>query len=387
MRYSTLLVTMAAAAGMVNAHIGMFHPSALDFYGDGYDVVTPLANRQFKDWWFHGKLDTASKVTETFALPAGSSVTVELSCRKEFTSYGRSRNNDPCPLDTPSIHAATPVDTGRLLGCGLAIAYKSDFHEVRPNDFTIFSVNHDCVRTTSTEFQVPKDMPECPSGGCICAWFWQGQNSADEMYMTGFRCGVEGGSKTSRIATPKSPVLCDSGSGSSCVQGAKYPMYWANSDSNIDFDGQYEHKPAYNMRWGFQDGAQNDIFIYDNSGKDQEDVKSRPEEPEEIIDEKPEVPVEEPVAPKPTEAPVDRPTSTTTVIILKPTTTFMTVTRTRTVVGGGQGVPKPTPVDKECAWIGHCAGDPCNNWDDCDHQMVCIKGKCGVKYKGLSKYT
>jgi len=185
MRYSTLLVTMAAAAGMVNAHIGMFHPSALDFYGDGYDVVTPLANRQFKDWWFHGKLDTASKVTETFALPAGSSVTVELSCRKEFTSYGRSRNNDPCPLDTPSIHAATPVDTGRLLGCGLAIAYKSDFHEVRPNDFTIFSVNHDCVRTTSTEFQVPKDMPECPSGGCICAWFWQGQNSADEMYMTG----------------------------------------------------------------------------------------------------------------------------------------------------------------------------------------------------------
>lgn len=29
-----------------------------------------------------------------------------------------------------------------------------------------------------------------------------------------------------------------------------------------------------------------------------------------------------------------------------------------------------------CSWIGHCAGDRCSTYDDCDGSMICINGKC-----------
>ena len=59
-----------------------------------------------------------------------------------------------------------------LKGCALAITYESDVSKVKPEDFTIFSVNHTCVWYKDTDFQVPARMPPCPEGGCICAWFW-----------------------------------------------------------------------------------------------------------------------------------------------------------------------------------------------------------------------
>lgn len=58
-----------------------------------------------------------------------------------------------------------------MKGCALAIAYKSDVHDVQPDDFTIFSVNHTCVWYQNTAFNVPS-LPACPEGGCHCAWFW-----------------------------------------------------------------------------------------------------------------------------------------------------------------------------------------------------------------------
>ncbi len=30
-----------------------------------------------------------------------------------------------------------------------------------------------------------------------------------------------------------------------------------------------------------------------------------------------------------------------------------------------------------CSWAGHCAGDRCSTYDDCDGSLVCINGKCG----------
>lgn len=30
-----------------------------------------------------------------------------------------------------------------------------------------------------------------------------------------------------------------------------------------------------------------------------------------------------------------------------------------------------------CSWVGHCAGDPCSTYNDCDGSMICINGKCG----------
>ncbi len=30
-----------------------------------------------------------------------------------------------------------------------------------------------------------------------------------------------------------------------------------------------------------------------------------------------------------------------------------------------------------CSWAGHCAGDPCSSYDDCDGSMICVNGRCG----------
>jgi hypothetical protein len=40
-----------------------------------------------------------------------------------------------------------------LGGCALAIAYKSDANDVQPEDFVVFSVNHQCIWTRFTDFQ------------------------------------------------------------------------------------------------------------------------------------------------------------------------------------------------------------------------------------------
>ena len=95
-----------------------------------------------------------------------------------MTRYGLSPTNDE---PAPSYHAGDPIEPKQLLGCGLAIAYKDDATKVQPEDFTVFSVNDQCVNGLKQDFPVPARMPACPNGKCICAWFWQGQDSANEM--------------------------------------------------------------------------------------------------------------------------------------------------------------------------------------------------------------
>ena len=59
-----------------------------------------------------------------------------------------------------------------LKGCALAITYESDVDKVKPEDFVVFSVKRDCVWTRFTDWEVPRKMPSCPEGGCICSFFW-----------------------------------------------------------------------------------------------------------------------------------------------------------------------------------------------------------------------
>jgi hypothetical protein len=75
----------------------------------------------------------------------------------------------PCPgSPTTAFHANNINDLG---GCALAVAYESDVsNEVKPDDFTVFSVNHTCVWNLHTYFSVPADMPPCPNDKCTCAW-------------------------------------------------------------------------------------------------------------------------------------------------------------------------------------------------------------------------
>lgn len=93
--------------------------------------------------------------------------------------FGCSKTNGN--IAVPSFHAGNPIDPNQILGCGLAIAYKSNANDVRQEDFAVFSINTNCVRDLKTVFQVPAKMPACPNGKCTCAWFWQGQSSANEM--------------------------------------------------------------------------------------------------------------------------------------------------------------------------------------------------------------
>lgn len=262
---------------------------------------------------------------------------------KSFSNNPSLVTGHPCPTDPGALHAGTGED--QLLGCGLAIAYKDDPFSVQPEDFVIFSVNTECVKTMRTTFDVPANMPNCKNGKCTCAWFFQGQTSFDEMYMTGFTCNIIGGSDSTSLGTPRVPVYCGDGS-APCVDGPKNPMYWGqgNERSNTKSPG-YEKKPAYNPSWGFKNGAQNDIFGQGSNTDMSKEPKDIPMEAESNSFEN---------------------------------TTTTTTTTTK---------PKANPNDEvePCVWKGHCNGDPCKTYNDCDGSLICINRKCAPKPNRLVK--
>jgi len=150
--------------------------------------------------------------------------------------------------------------------------------------------------------------------------------------MTGFECKVDGATGTTSVGKPIPPKYCPNGSG--CVSGPKQPMYWANDRSNIQFSGEYLQKPSYNAKWGFKNGAQDDIFG-GTSGSN-----PGPANP-------------------------------------APPTTFLTVTSKPAATP----TPSPSPSPGRgrggtCAWPGHCAGANCGSDDDCSDDLTCQSGKC-----------
>ncbi|KAI0076161.1 hypothetical protein K474DRAFT_1287592 [Panus rudis PR-1116 ss-1] len=265
----------------VHSHASIWHPSMWGFnvtaqtYGsDDNRPVSPLVDMTFERWWFHGHLDHPPHKEDVFELPAGQTVTTEIACNKGATSYFASSEggdirsgNDPCPGSPPSEYHTTGPDD--LKGCSLAIAYKSDVTQVQPEDFTVFSVNHSCVFYRFTDFQVPKRMPPCPPGGCICAWFWihSADSGSEQNYMNGFQCNVTGSTSNVALAKPQVPRRCgadpDNGkpeaAPGNCTYGAKQPFYWFQKERNNMFEGA--HAPPYYLDlYNFKDGAQDDIF-------------------------------------------------------------------------------------------------------------------------------
>lgn len=243
----------------VVGHIAMWHPAVYGFHGDPAKMIAPLAGKTFNQWWFKGELDNKPRNGARVKLPAGGTVTVELACGKQHTSFGGAppNMNDPCPTDRPAAHAGPNIDDNLLRGCALAIAYKSDAKQVKPEDFVIFSVQHRCVKNRKTKFTVPK-LPKCPKGKCVCAWFWQGQvPENDEMYMNGFDCTVVSPGNRG-LKRPKPAKECRDNK-AACVKGAKQPLYWSNERPNIPHPGR-DRLPSYRDTWGFRNGAQNDIF-------------------------------------------------------------------------------------------------------------------------------
>ncbi|KAF8606550.1 hypothetical protein BDV93DRAFT_489341 [Ceratobasidium sp. AG-I] len=261
--------------GFAQAHGSFWHKSMYGFnvtatnspqYGSRDNrPQAPLRQLPFSQWWMHGHLDQPPHPDDVFELPAGGTAVAELACDKDATSWwpsgpgGDQQNgDDPCP-GPPSklIHANNINDLG---GCALAIAYKSDVNDVKPEDLVVFSVNHQCIWNRFTNFPVPAQMPACPNGKCICAWLWQHREDAggDEMYMNGFQCSVTGATATTPIPQGKVAVKC-ADDASKCVKGPKTPFYWDQAENNNIFNGIYE-PPLYLDSFGFANGAQNDLW-------------------------------------------------------------------------------------------------------------------------------
>ncbi|KAF5359754.1 hypothetical protein D9756_003021 [Leucocoprinus leucothites] len=278
MKNGILFLVCAALAQNVAGHIAFWHPSMYGFNQSEGDnrPVDPLANLTFDKWWFHDHLAYPPNAGDVFNLPAGGSITSQLTCHKGYTSWNASSGgpidnkgqpDSPCP-GSPSTqwHAE---NAGDVEGCALAIAQKSDAKKVNPEDFVIFSANHTCVWNKFTDFAVPAQMPACPKGGCTCAFFWihAPDSGAPQIYMNGFHCDVTG-AKPDAPALAKSqvakrcghdPATGRSGNPNNCTIGAKQPLYWYQKERNNMFEGPLD-PPVYNDLYGFKDGAQDDIF-------------------------------------------------------------------------------------------------------------------------------
>ena len=195
-------------------------------------AMDPLFNMTLKEWWMHGHLEFRPPPNAILEMIVGESTMVELACDKGATSYWKTNaggdSRDPKYPDWPcsysgseSFHTDGPRDLG---GCALSVAYKSDFDDVKPEDLVIFSVNQTCVWYLHTYFEIPKDMPPCPNGKCICAWHWNHMpDSGSEqswfhtiyvrketrsanryvVYMNGFQCNFLGTTSTVPLAKPK----------------------------------------------------------------------------------------------------------------------------------------------------------------------------------------
>ncbi|KAJ3019167.1 hypothetical protein NUW54_g155 [Trametes sanguinea] len=297
------LALVAAFASKASAHAAFwdksmygFNVTAQTFPYDNRPQV-PLYNMTFDEWWFHGHKDYPPNDGDFFELPAGGEVNSIISCDKGATPFYASSpggdsgygSDSPCPGQPMSEYHTTGIDD--VKGCCMAIAYKPDVNDVQPDDFVVFSCNSTCVWTMNTKFEIPK-LPACPDGGCHCAWFWihsvrlvplvypslavnqvstfflQYDSGSEQIYMNGFKCKVTGDVGTQPLGKPAVPRRCgadpDHGkpdaTPGNCTIGAKTPMYWYQREGNNMFEDTYD-APYYNKLYGFNDGAQNDIFM------------------------------------------------------------------------------------------------------------------------------
>ncbi|KAH9948617.1 hypothetical protein B0H21DRAFT_231728 [Amylocystis lapponica] len=277
-----LLLSFAATlVPSVSGHACIFHPSMWGFNVTAttfsYDnrPQTPLMAMTFDQWWFHNHLAYPPNPGDFMDLPAGGVINTQISCDKGATDFFASSSggdagaggNYVCPGQPLSEFHTTGIDD--LGGCGLGITYKSDVNSVQPEDFSIFSVNKTCVWYLNTEFSIPSNMPACPEGGCICAWFWihSPDSGGEQNYMNGFRCQVTGASASTPIGKNMVARRCgaDPNNGrpnadlGNCTVGPKQPFYWYQQERNNMFEGTYA-PPLYTDLYYPNDGAQEDIF-------------------------------------------------------------------------------------------------------------------------------
>jgi len=279
-----ILVLLACS----QAHMSIYVPSMWGSEPNNINAnwaVQPLQDLSFIDWWWHGlkSVNDPPPHNVITPLPAGGSIDFEITGNKGFTSMGRGLwckpgsttrsvpdpwSNDMGGYGSSNIHSPRHEDVG---GCAIGIAYKSDQASVKPEDFVIVSVVHDCIARQLQAFDIPA-LPACPNGKCICGWFWVHNSigGTDQMYMTAFQCNVTNPSNRV-IGKPVAPVRCDGkppcylypkwGNTTNVCPTVLNPLYWANNEgNNINNPTNSQCAPTYNTYYGFPDGAQHQIF-------------------------------------------------------------------------------------------------------------------------------
>ncbi|KAF9525849.1 hypothetical protein CPB83DRAFT_795622 [Crepidotus variabilis] len=249
-------------------------------------AVLPMSKMTKSQWWFQhwtGCDQFPPDAGVFLDLPARGNFTVEHAVNRVFTttvdnptlgvyvdgqnhpalgtsSDGKSGGSD-C-ITNPNIHTQNET---MAAGTAFAISYTSDLSQVTAENLVVFSVLYNTPWRRIAVYKVP-DLPACPAGGCICAWGWVANGCGmANMYMQGFRCQVTNASGSAKpLAPAKPPVWCESNPGS-CRTGAKQMIYWSQTDGNnievsgYDLSGSPK-SPGYNMKLGFHNGAQTDIF-------------------------------------------------------------------------------------------------------------------------------
>ncbi|KAJ7142133.1 hypothetical protein C8R43DRAFT_582201 [Mycena crocata] len=287
------LLTTALSATLAHAHLAAWHKGMYGLNGvsgsadlNTEDVVHPLYQLTKDQWWFHnvnGVPNFPPADGDFMELPAGGSFTVEIASNRGETSlafggkfatawpdgqeYPEDYNVETC-ITSPNMHAQ---NQSRAAGTAFAISYTSDIKKVTAENLAVFSVRYHTPWKRITHYDVPADMPACPSGGCICAWGWVPNGCGQpNMYHLPYRCKVTGAKSNKAVGAPKPPVWCENNPGG-CTSGPKQMIYWNQADGNniqVDgYDANGERKsPAYNAKLGFPDGAQNDIFTGQDNG-------------------------------------------------------------------------------------------------------------------------
>ncbi|BEJ14676.1 hypothetical protein CspHIS471_0404430 [Cutaneotrichosporon sp. HIS471] len=258
MLHLTLLPFLAVP---VAAHLSIWHPSMYGFEGDNpyaWEAIKPLARLNFNQWWFHGDIDKPPADGQVFNLPAGGVAHMEVGCQKSVTSYGGRENQDLSCDEWGPIHL-WQNNRDDVMGCAIAIAYESNVHAIKPEDFTVISTNRSCPYTRDVTFEIPGQLRECPPGGCHCMWGWvhSAMGGGEEIYFNGFKCQVTGANPNApQMPRAQPPKKCSDGG---CQQGAKQPIYWIQNEGNNIFNDVAD-PPFYNEQYGYANGAQNDIW-------------------------------------------------------------------------------------------------------------------------------
>ncbi|KAL7538820.1 hypothetical protein ACHAWF_010088 [Thalassiosira exigua] len=293
--YLPIAAAALSLVASVGAHFTFVHrPSQIACDWNASEGINWLSQpitegAPFDEWWFHGQVQCQDKATGVFELPANGTITIVMSSRVKYAPapYGRGAFMPPDPdyvfsdeewaeplPDKPAtkgnhlggrhnIHAHSRNDTS---GCALAIAYKSEATDVRPEDFVIFTVVHDCPkRQRESNVEVP-NLPACPDGNCICAWFWNPKNSGlKNFYMTPFVCSVTGADPNASpvdVAHAIPPRRCLDPE--NCNFGPRQPMYYLGTGDEINMAEPINQSPHYSIMYGFREGAQHDIFEHNN---------------------------------------------------------------------------------------------------------------------------